>query len=860
MRKFSQNFVLGAIAVLALLHPAAAATVVNSTFVGGTRLYSNPTSWSPAEVPNNTPTRIYNVTTAQGFSLDMDPTISNLIVHAGPFPLFSTDHSLTVTGSTTFDPVRTSGLDVVLFPLNGKSITFALGSLSTLANGVLTGGYQLNGPATLQFNGADVRTLSNARVALGSGSRIVDENGIDGLRNLARIEADSSFTISGRPFATGGDFTMDGFLSVGSGTDPGIFIITGSLTNFDRASRTLREGSYQVNGSTNTATLQFSGADITNNGAMLYLSYSAAIVDEAGRDALRNFSHNLATGQLSVFNRNVTISGDFTNDGVLDVRESSIAILGTLTNWDASLKTLNGGTYQVGGSSSKPARLIFAGADILHNNASVVLSLNGKIADENGNDALRNLVDNQANGVLQLNLSFTSVSDFTNAGTMMLGFTSFTVPAGHVYRQSAGSTALNATKFTGDIDLSGGELTSKALPPSVRPPFPGATPTITGNLAVGGSVLKPKQLGLTGDVQLSSDSTWHYIADLPDFAKAGLNSSGMIALGGKLEVEYPSPFPPASGASFYIATAGKFTGAFSNAANGTRIPTTDGQGSFVLNFTSQNEMVLTNYQRTAAAAQLLNISTRAQVLTGDDAAIGGFIIYGSDPKKVIVRAIGPSLTGAGVSGALQDPTLELHDSKGAIVATNDNWQDSQRADISATGLAPRDARESAMVMMLQPGAYTAVMRGAKDMTGVALVEVYDLSKDSQSKLANISTRGFVDADNVLIGGLIAGGNGQGKAELVVRAIGYGLQFAGVKNNLVDPALELRDGNGALVAANDDFLTPPENSATVPKELYVLYNQDAATGVKVSPGNYTIVVYGKNGASGNALVEIYDLNR
>ena len=248
------------------------------------------------------------------------------------------------------------------------------------------------------------------------------------------------------------------------------------------------------------------------------------------------------------------------------------------------------------------------------------------------------------------------------------------------------------------------------------------------------------------------------------------------------------------------------------------------------------------------------------MLTGDDAAIGGFIIYGTDQKQVIIRAIGPSLTGAGVSGALQDPTLELHDSTGAIIATNDNWEESQRPEITATGLAPHDARESAILRTLQPGAYTAVMRGAKDTTGVALVEVYDLNKDSRSKLANISTRGFIDADHVLIGGLIAGGNGNANAELVVRAIGSSLQGSGVKDYLADAALELRDGNGALVAANDDFLTPPENGVTVPNELNVRSSQDAATGVKVSPGNYTVVVYGKNGAKGIALVEIYDLNR
>ena len=865
MRKLSKNFALTALAALAFVHVAAAETVVNSTFLGGNLSYSNPANWSPAEVPNNTATKKYNVTAVQHFFVDMDATVSNLT--RGGWSLISSYNSLTVTGVTTLDPIVGKGTDVGLFA-SSQPITFTLGSLSAFSNGVLTGGYWLTGPATLQFNGADVIAVKGGFVTLGSASRLVDENGIDGLRSLARIEADSSLTMTGRQFATAGDFTMDGSLTVGAeGNVPGAFRITGSLTNFDRATRTLRNGSYQLNGVLTTAALQFSGADIANNGTTISLFGSTAIVDEAGRDGLRNFSHNLATGKFTVSSRDLTISGDFTNDGVLEASGSWIAIQGALTNYEAASKTLNGGTYRVG--FARPARLSFTGADIVHNNASLLLGFSapgstsmGTITDEKGNDALRNLIDNQAGGVLQLDEPFTSTSDFSNAGIMVLGYTSFTVPTAKIYRQTGGSTALNATTFTGAMDLSGGELTSTSLPPSTRsfPPFPGATPTVTGNVTVGGAVLKPRKLGVNGNVHLSNGTTWHYVADLQDTVNAGLNVSGTLTLAGKLEVESASAFPTASLAKFYVATASNFAGAFSNAANGARIATTDGAGSFLLTFTSQNQILLTDYQRAVPAAQLLNISTRAQVLTGDDVAIGGFIIYGNDPKKVIIRAIGPSLAGAGISGALQDPTLELHDSTGAIIATNNNWQESQSPEITATGLAPDDSRESAILTTLQPGAYTAVMRGANNTTGVALVEVYDLSKDSQSKLANISTRGFVDADNVLIGGLIAGGNGNANAELVVRAIGSSLQGSGVKDYLADAALELRDGNGALITANDDFLTPPENGGTVPNELGVRSNQDAATGVKVVPGNYTVIVYGKNGAKGNALVEIYDLNR
>jgi hypothetical protein len=280
----------------------------------------------------------------------------------------------------------------------------------------------------------------------------------------------------------------------------------------------------------------------------------------------------------------------------------------------------------------------------------------------------------------------------------------------------------------------------------------------------------------------------------------------------------------------------------------------------VVTYTS-TDVTISGFQR-IPAGRLLNIATRAQVLTGDNVAIGGFIVTGTDPKKLLLRAPGPSLASAGVSGALQDPVIELHDSKGAIIFSNDNWQDTQASEIRDTGIPPTDPREPAIIATLPPGAYTAVVSGKNATTGVALVELYDLSNGSPSRLGNISTRGFIDADHVLIGGLITGGNGQANTQVAVRAIGRGLPSSGLSNVIPDPALEVRDKDGALIAANDDFGTGslPYNETAVPQSLWPVYSTDAAIGVTVAPGNYTVVVHGKNGASGNALVEIYDLNR
>ena len=200
----------------------------------------------------------------------------------------------------------------------------------------------------------------------------------------------------------------------------------------------------------------------------------------------------------------------------------------------------------------------------------------------------------------------------------------------------------------------------------------------------------------------------------------------------------------------------------------------------------------------------LNISTRLNVLAGDNVAIAGFIVTGTIPKKVLVRGIGPSLASADVVGFLTDPTLELH-AGSTIIASNDDWRSAQEAEIQATTIPPLDDRESAIVATLDPGAYTAILAGKDNGTGVGLVEIYDLDQPAQSKLANISTRGFVNSgDNVMIGGFIIGGISGGSSKMVVRAIGPSLTALGVAGALQDPSLEIHDSDGAVIASNDNW--------------------------------------------------------
>jgi plastocyanin len=250
-----------------------------------------------------------------------------------------------------------------------------------------------------------------------------------------------------------------------------------------------------------------------------------------------------------------------------------------------------------------------------------------------------------------------------------------------------------------------------------------------------------------------------------------------------------------------------------------------------------------------------NISTRLRVETAENVLIGGFIITGTQPKKVIVRAIGPSLS-AFFPGALADPILELRDSSGSLIVSNDNWRSDQEADIIATGVPPSDNLESAIVATLQANNsnYTAIVHGVNGGTGIGVVEAYDLNRAVDSKLANISTRGFVQTgENVMIGGFIV--LGPNPLRVIVRAIGPSLPVSGA---LSDPTLELRDGNGALLAANDNWRSDQEAeiiATTIPPSN----NLESAIVRNLPPGNYTAIVRGVNNATGVAVVEAYNLN-
>jgi plastocyanin len=272
--------------------------------------------------------------------------------------------------------------------------------------------------------------------------------------------------------------------------------------------------------------------------------------------------------------------------------------------------------------------------------------------------------------------------------------------------------------------------------------------------------------------------------------------------------------------------------------------------------------------------RLSNISTRGVVGTGDNVQIGGFIVNGAAAKKVLIRAIGPSLSQFGVPGALTDPIVSLFDSSSQTIAQNDDWQTTQTggvitqdqtADIMASGKAPADPHESAIIATLAPAAYTAIVRGKNNSSGVGLIEVFDLDSSVDSELANISTRGQVlTADNVMIGGFIVDGGSSKK--VLIRATGPSLANFGVAGALGDTTVTLFDSNGQNIGQNDDWpltqlggvitsdqVAPIMNSGHPPTD-----NHEAAIIATLAPGSYTAIVRGKDSTTGVGLVEIFEI--
>ena len=839
-------------------------TIVESTFVGGYGVYSRPQNWSPAEVPNNTEAKQYNLLFDRhgGVNIDVDATISNLrTTNAASLSLQMTDHNFTVIETTSAPALN---VDVSAY---NAAAQFDAGTLIHFSDGNLIGSYRVYSsfggfPATFKFRGAYVTSLRNAQLALGGPlAAIVDENGNDALRDLALVDSTSTFSVQDRSYVASKLLKIDGSLELGGFTQrPTSFTAVGGLENFDAGTRTLSGGTFRIGvpygGDAPAVEFRFAGADIVRNGSDIELAEAARIADLAGVDALRNLAHNLPGARLAFQNRDFTTLGDFTNDGRLNLANSTFLVTGSLTNFDPATRTLNGGEYELLGEFR------FRGADIMRNGAVITLTTFGKITDELGNDALRNLTENLSAGALIIATSrdFAVGGDFTNAGlvqTFAAGIgipedpprdSTFSLPAGAIYRQTAGKTVNDGVLSAERVQIAGGTLAGNGI--------------INGSVEVG-AALAYAGGAIGGELLLSGQTRVRSVID--EYGEIVTWRVGSASLAGALEVEISTEYFLASDAGFVVLQSrAPLTGTFSNAPDGTRIDTVDGTGSFIVRYHS-NSVVLTGFHAKPAPAQLLNISTRGYVnpaieTMGGRDLTAGFIITGAAPKTVALRGLGPSLTDAGVGSVVADPVLELRDVSRNLVVRNDNWRETQESELTNAGLALRHDREAAIHITLNPGTYTALLRDTTGSPGNALVEVYDLSPDASSKLANISTLGSTNFGNVLIGGIIAGGAGPANAELIVRAIGPHLRRSGVFNAMDDPTLELRDGNGSLIAFNDNWIENDEQFSGVARELKPADFKEAAMRVSLPPGDYTALVRNKNGGGGTALVEFYDLRR
>ena len=417
----------------------------------------------------------------------------------------------------------------------------------------------------------------------------------------------------------------------------------------------------------------------------------------------------------------------------------------------------------------------------------------------------------------------------------------------------ASATNIHAASAESGYIKQGGEIDTSNLvivgPVSLNAGVLNGSGLIIGDLTNNGGYItpghSPGSLAVLGNFSQGSGGT---IVLEAAGAESGqfdrLQIAGAATLGGRLDLRTINGYVPLPNDPLNPLGFKSVSGSFSSISSNAQVAVNATGLTSVIDPAAPNP----------STGQPLNIATRMSVQTGDNVLIAGFIVTGpsGSTKKVLIRGMGPSLAQFGVPGTLSDPFLELHQSDGTV--TNDNWQEGDTSQIP-DGFAPGDPRESVIVATLTPGNYSAVLKGAHGETGIGIAEVYDLDSASPAKLANISTRGFINTDdNVMIGGFIIGGNEP--AKILVRAIGPTLTDIGVPGALADPTLELHDANGSTIS-NDDWRETQESeiiATTIPPNK----DREPAILATLVPGNYTAIVRGKNNTTGIGLVEAYNL--
>ena len=686
-------------------------------------------------------------------------------------------------------------------------------------------------------------------------------------QGLINATSDRGLTLNGGPYTNSGiiESSGSGYLGFGiqgttdqltftiDNTGGAIQAIDSSLTEFignitvqngtlasSGTGALFMQGQLTLQGVTNNATfhlrrncsssitLRLEG-EFTNNGVIddLQGECNPPIIDLLGDVSIAG------TGSFNLY-RNTTINSD--SNGVLTIGEGQ-SLGGNVT---INPTLINNGIVSIGGDSNIQS----LNGPMVTNNGTLLAGEGGTI-QQAANSVLTNYDANTEtltggtyiarNGVLNLNIGAVVI----NAASVSLIGSNGQFPAINSIHENRGS-----------FEVNGGRKFTVAAPPAADAKASSALAAANtafanyNNLTVGSN----SSINVSGDFVQGSVATLNIEigSDNPATGLAQLNVAGNAKLAGRLNVTLVGGFKPKAGQKFQILTAASRSGSFAEVYGAT------------ISYSATGVTIHPTGAPIPPAGQLLNISSRLRVLTGDRALIGGFIVTGTDPKKVIIRGLGPSLTAKGVPDALQDPTLELFNDKGSI-AKNDNWKQTQEAEIKATGVAPTKDAESAIVRTLPPGSYTAVLRGQHNSVGVGALELYDLATAANSKLANISARGFVDSgDNALIGGFIAGAlSGGPNTKVAVRAIGPSLSAQGVSDPLADPTLALVDANGATVRANDNWRTDQEAELEAigiqPKN-----DAEAALVATLPAGSYTAIVRGADNGTGIGVVEVYNL--
>jgi hypothetical protein len=787
---------------------------------------------------------------------------------------------------------------------NGGQINLAYGSRIIARTG--TNGIALGDAGVITLNATEGSADKWAILFCGNGSFVNNGGQIlmgDSNNNLiTAINRGDSFTI-----APAGQIRGAGHLNPGGGDFTSLNIVNQGLIEGTQ-SRPLDIAVDALNNANlrNTGTLRGRGPGtlrISSLNGFPGVNNTDGIIEAIDNGIVRLEARVTVTGGTLITSGGGTIRGDFpgSNGGIFNnvLNKGTMAVSPDETISLAGTFTSDGGLLRIDGSASALAGVLIRGAQVtLAGNGLITMSGlcaiagadevghtmivgsgitirgNGQFGTNNSNFLYKALnVVNQglieattgltvfvnssqnsnvannggtfraANGASYLQFNGPGAVVNNNGGIIeALGTSNLLVTGGATLTNNAGAKIdLNGGTLTVEagLDLNGGSLVGNG--------------TIEGTVRNNGGIVAPGhsagKLTLNGNYTQGANGTLNMEigGTAPGTEYDQLRVNGTATLGGTLNVSLINGFRPAVGTIFQLIVPNAFAGSFAT------INTNGFTGTF--NF-SNNSITLTV---TSVPYIPLNISTRLNVETDPNQLIGGFTITGTEAKKVVILATGPSLDKFGLTGLLADPILELYQGS-TLIASNDNWEVPDKAEIEATGFQPGHKLESALVRTLPPGAYTAVVRGTNGGTGLGTVQLYDLAETTKSKLANIAARGVVETpDNrILIGGFIIGGNGGGDCRVIVRALGPSLIAFQIGTPLPDPTLEVKNANGSTLAFNDDWQQSPQ-AAEIQARGFAPADKESALMISLPNGAFTAIVRGKDGNTGVAVVEVYNVD-